>query len=524
MSQEQGSTALNRGPRRASLLDRLFAALALAISGLHFASFDPFDSPVMGDVRYFLYFAWQITEGATPYLDLFDPKMPLASFAGAFLWALGERLGLDPIHAVRIGYLGLAATGGLLAFLVFRAVGGGRPVAGFLGLAAYLSFGLLGDVPALGNMPKLLMALAVSATALLCLHRRWLAAGVTGAIAFLDWQIGALAWLGAFAAALLYGQPGHRAALRTVVGGALGVAPCIAFFVTRGALGVAFEQTVVSAFFRGVTSSAERSFGEHLTHVARALERTMDAQSWLCLAAIGGAGVVLTWLWRRRAQNSARLLVPLCLYHFGFLLFCLVDFQFLGDAFAALHSLAFFVGALWVALYLRAEAWATRRWPARAGAATAAVALVVAFAVARPGPMRPQANWNARGVSLSQQREVAVQLEELLAGRELAVVEVSEMLLLTRRENPLPFIYWNAASWITYRRSETEGPRDSLRRLLDATEADARILQPGPGMPIPRRYRLYGLSGADAPGPEWTPVELRSSNGRYRVVVHVRGD
>ena len=42
-------------------------------------------------------------------------------------------------------------------------------------------------------------------------------------------------------------------------------------------------------------------------------------------------------------------------------------------------------------------------------------------------------------------------------------------------------------------------------------------------MPIPERYRLYGLSGAEALGPEWKPVELRSRNGRYRVVVHVRG-
>jgi hypothetical protein len=514
----------SRRTRSTQVPDWGFGLLAFAIALAHFASFDPFDSPVDRDLRYFLYFAWQITEGATPYLDLFDPKMPLASFAGALLWTLGEGLGVEPIHAVRVGYLGLAAAGGWLAFLVFRALGGGRPVAGFLGLAAYLSFGLLGDLPALGNVPKLLMALGASATALLCLRQRWLAAGVTGAIAFLDWQLGALVWLGAFAAALLYGRPGHRAALRTVVGGALGIAPCIAFFVARGALGVAFEQTVVSAFFRGATSGAQQSFGDHLARVVRVLERTTDAQSWLCLAAIGGAGVVLTWLWRRRAHDSARLLVSLCLYHFGIILFCLVDFQYLGDAFAALHSFAFFVGALWVALYLRAEAWATRRWPARAGAVTAAVALVVAFAVARPGPTRPQARWNAHEPSFSEQREVAVQLEELLAGRELAVVEVSEMLLLMRRKNPLPFIYWNAASWRTYRRSETEGPRESLRRLLDATEADVRILQPRPGPPIPRRFPLYGLSGADAPGPEWIPVELRARSGRYRVVVHVRGD
>jgi hypothetical protein len=59
MSQEQGSTALIRGPRRAFLRDRLFAASALALSDLHFATrFDPKLS-IYTDIRNFVYFAWE---------------------------------------------------------------------------------------------------------------------------------------------------------------------------------------------------------------------------------------------------------------------------------------------------------------------------------------------------------------------------------------------------------------------------------------------------------------------------------
>ena len=80
----------------------------------------------MTDVRYFVYFAWQVAEGATPYLDLFDPKTPLSIFAGALLYQLGAWLGVDPLMSIRVGYLLFASVCGWLVFEVMRAMGGGR--------------------------------------------------------------------------------------------------------------------------------------------------------------------------------------------------------------------------------------------------------------------------------------------------------------------------------------------------------------------------------------------------------------
>ncbi len=141
--------------------------MALAVSASHFASFDIFTRPIVTDVRFFLYYAWRVTEGAVPHLDFFENKPQLATFAGALLYELGEFAGVDPLLAIRFGYLAIAAAGGVLVFWIFRRLGRGSTTAGLLGLLAYCSFGLLGVLPAVGNVPKLLTAVLASAAALL---------------------------------------------------------------------------------------------------------------------------------------------------------------------------------------------------------------------------------------------------------------------------------------------------------------------------------------------------------------------
>ena len=73
-ARESGSSAIDdsAGEQRAggglpqSSRDRLFAAAALALSSVHFASFFDRQLPIYTDIRYFLYFAWQMAEGAIP--------------------------------------------------------------------------------------------------------------------------------------------------------------------------------------------------------------------------------------------------------------------------------------------------------------------------------------------------------------------------------------------------------------------------------------------------------------------------
>ena len=165
--------------------------LALALAAAHFASFDVVTRPIVTDVRFFLYYAWRVAEGAVPHLDFFENKPQLSTFVGALLFQIGDFAELDPLLAIRIGYLSIASAGGVLSFWIFRRLGRGSTTAGFLGLLAYCSFGLLGVMPAIGNVPKLLVAVLASVAALLAQDRRWFWAGFVGALAFMDWQIGA---------------------------------------------------------------------------------------------------------------------------------------------------------------------------------------------------------------------------------------------------------------------------------------------------------------------------------------------
>ena len=58
-------------------------ALAVLLCAIHFASFDVSTQPIVTDVRYFLYYAWRVAEGAIPHLDFFENKPQLSTFAGA---------------------------------------------------------------------------------------------------------------------------------------------------------------------------------------------------------------------------------------------------------------------------------------------------------------------------------------------------------------------------------------------------------------------------------------------------------
>ena len=154
--------------------------VALLLCILHFSSFDYRNAPLVTDARYYVYFAWRINEGDVLHADLFDNKTQLTSYAGALLYALGDGLGVDPLMAIRLGYLALSALGGMLVFVAFRRLAGS--VAGLLALLAYTSFGFLGLMASIGNLPKLWMPIAASAAALLVHRSRWFWAGLAGGL------------------------------------------------------------------------------------------------------------------------------------------------------------------------------------------------------------------------------------------------------------------------------------------------------------------------------------------------------
>ncbi|MEO2237410.1 MAG: hypothetical protein ABGW95_04110, partial [Candidatus Poseidoniia archaeon] len=325
---------------------RLGGVVALAIVAVHFASFEVLDQPIVTDVRYFLYYSWRVSEGAVAHLDFFENKPQLSVFLSAGLYRVGEWVGADPLIAIRHGQLALAAVAALLAFVVFRRLGG--VAAGFVGLAAALSFGLLGALPAVGTLPKLVMVVLGTATALLVHDRRWLWAGLAGGLAFFDWQIGGAAWLAAAVAALVGEGWRSRALGRVCLGGALAVAPFAAYYAVRGALAAAFDQVIVATFFRGASALGAKGLGERALRVAELVRDGCPEHAWLFYASAAGVPVAAWWLavGRRREDGAdrVRLLLPLCVFHGTLLVMSAIETQGYGDLFVLLHVAAFGLG------------------------------------------------------------------------------------------------------------------------------------------------------------------------------------
>lgn len=493
------------------LWQRVALAFAVGLCAAHFYSFPLFESPIVTDIRYYVYYAWQVTEGAVIHRDLFALKTQLASFAGALLYALGEGLGFTPLFVIRAGYLLIGAAGGVLAFQIFRRLGRGRSAAGLLGAIAYCAFGLMGALPAIGNVPKLLMCVLASATGLLVQGRHWFWAGVAGALAFMDWQPGALVGVAALLSALLFGRPLVGAVLRVVAGVVTGLAPFALYYAVQGALAPTLQQILIDSFLRGADTRAGGA-SSAFEQIQACVWEACPGYAWLFYASFVGMPVVLVWLWSRRSTEEWRLLVPLSVYHFGLVAFSLVDFQWYGDLMALLHSSVFFLAAFWVALYgavsdgvarlTRASGPTARR---AAGLAIALGFLVVAVAIARPAFLRPEMSLRHPGsgahpnATLADQRAVAEQVRRVVGDRRFALLDSAELLFLLRHANPLPAPYFNDAVWRHYRGAAQEPRALTAMNLLRDAEADVIVFPRTLPKPpeLLERYRRRILYSAD---------------------------
>ncbi|MCH2170937.1 hypothetical protein MK489_09145 [Myxococcota bacterium] len=492
--------------------------LVAALLALHFSSFAPSTRPIVTDVRYSLYYAWRVLEGDAPHRDLYAIKTQLAVFLGAGLQALGEFLEIDGLLAIRVGYLALAALGGLLLFAIHRRLGHGSQAAGFLGLAAYLSFGLLGELPSVGNVSKLVMAVSASAAALLVHKKRWFGAGMASGLAFLDWQVGGLVGLAALVALLVQERPRMPAILRLGFGAALAGMPMLGFFAFQGALGDFLEQVGPGALARGV-AAASVGGPSALARIWNSVPRVCPEQEWLFAAAL--MGLPLLWgrlLWPRD-RDLQGLLLPLAIYHTGILLFFAVDNQGYGDFFLLLHSIAFFLGVTWNALAETTIDLAGRRFseprggdPRRLRRGLQTVWIAAALLAARPGPMRPDIPLRAPqlrpGATLEDQRHVAGAMERVLGDGRLVALENIELLYLLKRENLVPTAYFNDVIWRKFRLAE-ESRGATAARMIEVARADAFLL--------PARMRRP----AEARESGYRPVVIRAPSGHYAITLHL---
>jgi len=519
------SPAANTGAPEETALERRGAWLAaLAVCAIHFASFDIREMPIVTDARYYLYFAWQLNEGAVHHLDLFDNKTQLTSYVGALMFKLGEGLGLDPLLVIRAGYLGALAFAGMLSFVVFRRLGGGRGISGLLGVLAWCSFSLMGLLASVGNLPKLWMGVAALCMALLVDRGRWFWAGVAGALAFMDWQIGVIAWLAAFVSALVIGREraGWRPALEVAAGGAAGLAPFLLYYAVTGAVGATIEQVIAASFFRGAEVAGNSSLMRRLASIAVASQSS--GQAWLFYLSWLGVPVTLAWL---RARREFTLLLPLVVYHFGVVGFSLFDFQWYGDYFLLLQSAAFFLAAFAVASFAAIDRRIARSDGSKTGVVLATC--LIAIGLGRPGPLRPDIEMKRvkpvhNRASLTDQREVAGALRERIGDGRVAFLDHSEMLFLMRKQNATSVIFWNRPTWSTHRR-EGESITETARRIVDEAQADFAVV------PRPRR-RSIAVDGSSDRIVEWLDFSaalegfeietFTSRNGAFSVDLGVR--
>lgn len=486
------------GARR---LPAAWTGLVALLLALHFFSFPFRDLPLVTDVRHYVYFASRVVEGDVPHRDHFDLKPPLATLAGAALLRLGQEWGGDGLLAVRGGYLALAVLAGVLSFRIHRQLAGGAALPAFLALAPYAGFSLLGALPAVGNVPKLLMALLASTAALLAQRGRWLLAGAAGTLAALDWQVGALALVGVAAAAAVAGAPRGRALARVGAGAVLVLGPLLAAFVATAAAMDLLGQTMLASFFRGEASWRARGLLEEAVRRERLVAAGCPGETWLLVLSAAG---LFCWAWRHlRARPRQPLVLTLAVYHLGVVAFSILDFQGYGDLFILLHSAAFFAGSFLASLAARGP-WAR--------------GLAVALAIVAVRPWGPRGAQSLSGptaggrITLADQRAVSARLRVTLAGETPLFLGPSEQAFLTGVRSAGPLVVWTPATQRYYRSSAEEAAGRTLARVLGAGGATVLVCDRGsPLLPSEVALRYRGQEGA---GPAYAVDLWDVSSGR----------
>ena len=266
-----------------------------------------------------------------------------------------------------------------------------------------------------------------------------------------------------------------RALGRVLAGGIAGLAPFIVFYLVNGALLATIRQVIGSSLFRGTAAMGQRGLTDRLSKIAEVADLACPSQVWLFYLGLAGMLVTVSCLWIWRRDDRGRLLLPLAIYHFGVVIFSLIDFQYYGDFFLLLHSTAFFLGAVWVALYSSAE----RRTAGVQRRMVAVIALGLVFVVARPGFLRPHIELVTRfgdpAVTLADQRQVAEALGQRIGDGSVVFLQHSELLFLMQRKNGLPLAYWNLPAWSYYRDTPAEPFAKTGARMLLSANADAVV-------------------------------------------------
>jgi len=274
-----------------------------------------------------------------------------------------------------------------------------------------------------------------------------------------------------------------------------------AYFAANGALLMAFQQSIGTSFAYGASSLAKYSFAAHLARIVSVFHIGAPSREWIVILAAVGI-VAAPWAaWRARQEPTLRGWIVLLTLHSGLVVFSLMDFQRFGDLFALLYSVAFFaaVATSVIVSHLQRRV-AAAPWPALHSAVALTIAALPAFMPAQI--VRPLSSQHPE-LRLDDQREL-VQAVVQQAGRDVALLNHTELAILGPLQTRLPFVYWDSAAPHYFTRASAASDEDTLGNILSAA-----------GWPTIVTDAMQPLVG------HWTlescERRLTARNGRYAV-------
>ncbi|HED66311.1 MAG TPA: hypothetical protein ENJ09_12250 [Planctomycetes bacterium] len=379
------------------------------------------------DDAIFLYGGIEMLRGAPVYEGMFDHKGPLGQMVCALAVGLGNLAGLDPIHAVRLVFLAIAAATSAGVFALGSSLFRSR-VSGFLASAFFVTFWGYGAYAYSGNRPKMLMVLFEVGALLFATRRAWFLAGLASTLAAYTWQPTGIFYLAVLVLAFLGEERSRRgpAVLRVFLGGLL---PSLAFALYALATGSGRAFLDGCFLFNLRYLENQVSFTDQLASMMRTV--VYNGMGVVTLFGLIGMGLLYPWRLRvARSEGRSLLADPFAplLLTFPFpLLWSLFDFQQYPDFFIFLPFVS--ISLAWIARGA-SESLASSlelKGAARTRFLIAPALFLFAFSAV--------AYRFGRKIKLPEQRAQAAEFAARYGDATLATVGVPEALVLLDREN-----------------------------------------------------------------------------------------
>ncbi len=341
----------------------LFALAGTVVFLLH-----GFGGTLTRDLALYAYSGQQFAEGEPPYVSVLNRAGPLAHIVPGIGAAVARVVGTDDLLTQRALMMLLSVAAVWLMYVVGRDAFESRLAGAATATTLLLLQGFVIYATG-GPREKTTMMLFVVLTMLAVVHRRWLWAGVTVALATLTWQpvfvAGAVMTLAATLALPRRALLGALA--RFVVGGIIPTALMCAYFAAVGAF-----REFLDGFYL-INAEYTRQSGL-LGFLGNELQEIVDAFGWSLWVLLAGllASMLLGALWLRGLDRSAA--APVAVVAFGVatfasILWCFRVFNGWADAVFVFPMAAAGLGGLVLVV--------ARRLPAPAVVPTVATYAVV---------------------------------------------------------------------------------------------------------------------------------------------------